>query len=640
MTRILGLILLASSLAHAAPPAPPTNFSAVWNANGSVTANWNDNSTDETGFVVGARISATTQFRIVRTTTANTTTDTFSLNGSSFSSWLSNDPRFEFTVFSLKQASSTANPEYSTSANIVKLTSPNDLNRNGYIGGLMTTGNLGQAIDAPLTHLFTDTTAATPWSATGLPPGLTISATGRFQGTPTALGIFAYTVSAVRQGGRTDTANGQITIYPVYQNPPALAAPLAKSAPARLVLKNQTPTTIELSSWFEDPDVKKAARLTTNQGVIDIAFFPDVAPLTVANFLGYVNRGDYNNTFFHRAAKNGASNFVLQGGGYLNNATASSIVRQPAIRNEPKITNVEGTVAMAKLGSNPNSATSEFFINMNNNAANLDIQNAGFSVFGRVTAAGLQIAKNIMALPRRDYNFGSVSYLSDCPVTGADAPATYTPASLVTVTSATEITPLTYSLSGSGAAIANLTNGRLTLNPTTVGSSELIITATDIDGQSVSQNLQLNVVSDPLQQWLNEQNFAAPAEAAASADPDADGLNNLLEYAFSSDPKSSNGSTTALGKIITQDTTRYPAIRVSMRKFLPRGYTYQVEKSPTLENQEWTTVWSSAAQDLTSPLVSEITETADQVNFTVRDADPVPTTSSGTYLRVRFQIAP
>lgn len=140
-------------------------------------------------------------------------------------------------------------------------------------------------------------------------------------------------------------------------------------------------------------------RLQTSQGVIDIQLYDTAAPKTVANFLGYVRRGDYVNSFVHRSIPG----FVIQGGGYVWANAASSIVHVPqqaAVPNEFSAarSNLRGTIAMAKLGGNPNSATSEWFVNLVNNANPLDVDNGGYTVFGKVTTSGMVVVDRIAAL--------------------------------------------------------------------------------------------------------------------------------------------------------------------------------------------------------------------------------------------------
>ena len=140
-------------------------------------------------------------------------------------------------------------------------------------------------------------------------------------------------------------------------------------------------------------------RLHTTQGPIDLALLGSEAPLTVANFLAYVHGGDYTNVFFHRSIRS----FVIQSGGYRwpeGGACCPEVTSRGRVLNEfsPARPNVRGTVAMAKLPGDPNSATSQWFINMSDNSANLDTQNGGFTVFARVTAPGMAVADRISAL--------------------------------------------------------------------------------------------------------------------------------------------------------------------------------------------------------------------------------------------------
>ena len=135
-------------------------------------------------------------------------------------------------------------------------------------------------------------------------------------------------------------------------------------------------------------------RLKTSMGDIVLQLVPD-APITTANFLQYVTDRFYDGTIFHRVVPG----FVVQGGGYLPGMIAQTPVRDP-IQNEfsPTRSNIRGTVAMAKLNNDPNSATSQFFINLADNSQNLDNQNGGFTVFANVIQ-GMDVVDAIAAVP-------------------------------------------------------------------------------------------------------------------------------------------------------------------------------------------------------------------------------------------------
>lgn len=133
-------------------------------------------------------------------------------------------------------------------------------------------------------------------------------------------------------------------------------------------------------------------RFRTNLGDIDVQLLPNAAPKTVANFMNYMNKGAYDNSIIHRLVPA----FVLQGGGYTtSNAKPVAITTDPAIKNEYFIQNTRGTIAMAKVSGDANSATSQWFFNLLNNT-NLNNDNGGFTVFGRVNdAASLAIMDKI-----------------------------------------------------------------------------------------------------------------------------------------------------------------------------------------------------------------------------------------------------
>ncbi|MCF6319463.1 MAG: peptidylprolyl isomerase [Proteobacteria bacterium] len=154
------------------------------------------------------------------------------------------------------------------------------------------------------------------------------------------------------------------------------------------------PLLVMLLIFLSSTVCAQIVRMETSLGDIDIELRPDVAPLTVANFLNYVNDGDYNNSYFHRSARN----FIIQGGGFtfIDGVSGEVAVDSPVI-NEFNLSNTRGTIAMAKLDNNPNSATSQWFFNTVNNSANLDNQNGGFTVFGSVIN-GMDVVDAIAAL--------------------------------------------------------------------------------------------------------------------------------------------------------------------------------------------------------------------------------------------------
>lgn len=135
-------------------------------------------------------------------------------------------------------------------------------------------------------------------------------------------------------------------------------------------------------------------------GDIEVELYDREKPVTVSNFLSYVRLGRYQNTFFHR----GVPGFVFQGGGFTVQGLHTShpliydIETGPSIPNEfhvgPFISNGSGTISMAKT-SDPNSANSQFFFNLVDNAGSLDniTNSGGFTVFGH-TVSGT----NILAL--------------------------------------------------------------------------------------------------------------------------------------------------------------------------------------------------------------------------------------------------
>jgi len=140
--------------------------------------------------------------------------------------------------------------------------------------------------------------------------------------------------------------------------------------------------------------------MRTNLGDIRIDLFEEETPVTVENFLDYVRDGGYEQGIIHRSAPG----FVLQGGrDRIVGDAVEAIETLPPILNEPGISNQRGTIAMAKLAGDPDSATSQWFFNLADNSL-LDSNNGGFTVFGEVSEDSLSVLDALEAVPV--FNFG------------------------------------------------------------------------------------------------------------------------------------------------------------------------------------------------------------------------------------------
>lgn len=158
---------------------------------------------------------------------------------------------------------------------------------------------------------------------------------------------------------------------------------LVRAVPSALLV-----ACLSLSSLAQAANPRVA--IDTNHGVIEVELFEQLAPLTVANFLGLIESGFYEGLIFHRVI----ANFMIQGGGY--NQQVRYVPGPKTVANESfnGVKNTKGTVAMARL-SDPDSADTQFFINVKDNT-HLDAAGgqAGYTVFGRVSA-GYEVVESI-----------------------------------------------------------------------------------------------------------------------------------------------------------------------------------------------------------------------------------------------------
>ena len=262
------------------------------------------------------------------------------------------------------------------------------------------------------------------------------------------------------------------------------------------VFDTTDPLIVAIEGKFEDTAVSgTVVKFETNAPIADNDFYvelTDNTPLTNANFLSYVNSGAYDNSIIHRSV----SNFVIQGGGFKAptvpaDQPGSDPVAIPTtgpVQNEPGNLNTRGTIAMAKLGGQPDSATSQFFFNLSDNSF-LDSDNGSYTQFGSVLGSGMTVVNTIGSPSAPTYDattYYSNTALSDLPLWNINEDNIVLPQDFVQIENADAVTEsalFTYSVTSSDAAkltAAFNSNGDLAL--TRVGSAtgtiDVAVTAT------------------------------------------------------------------------------------------------------------------------------------------------------------------
>jgi cyclophilin family peptidyl-prolyl cis-trans isomerase len=274
---------------------------------------------------------------------------------------------------------------------------------------------------------------------------------------------------------------------------------------------NALDTTLDLSNYFDDPYTTglvanfQLSNPSIGNGVIKVVLFDQEglgAPKTVQNFQNYVNSGSYENTIIHRSNPN----FVIQGGGFtVNNLTLGIVPTNTPVENEfsPQRSNVRGTIAMAKLGNNPNSATSQWFFNLEDNSSNLNNQNGGFTVFGQVSSGNdLNTIDAIAAVPI--YNASGLHPAwSDLPLI-LDDPAqpeinrddNFIRYSNITILQEEEIQYTIVSNSRPDLVTANINGQQLLLDylPEQTGTADISLRATNLFGEFVEYQFSVTVL--------------------------------------------------------------------------------------------------------------------------------------------------
>jgi cyclophilin family peptidyl-prolyl cis-trans isomerase len=287
---------------------------------------------------------------------------------------------------------------------------------------------------------------------------------------------------------------------------------LTQALPAQTIGVGGAAVNLDLRNYFSLPGVtSQVAQFDTVLGKFNVELLANDAPLSVNNFLAYVADGSYANTIFHRSAAldGGTGNRIVQGGGY--DTTGASINRKSPIALEYKLANVRGTLALART-SDPNSATSEWFFNVDDNTTVLGAGNGGgYAVFARVLGSGMSVVDAIAAVP---------TYNAANPPTDLTSPfrtlplrdvtpgqQTITPANFIIVNSITVVPvyPTSASLTAvlafavannnSAAVTATLSGSTLTLTPVGTGTATISVRAADTNGNAISSAFNVTVTN-------------------------------------------------------------------------------------------------------------------------------------------------
>jgi len=602
----------------------PSALSASVVSESQINLSWTDNSAAEGGVAIYIRLAGTGEYVLYDYSPPNATS--YSVGG------LFPGTAYEFQVAAAanREGPGTATVVYSARTSAVSGTTKDGFTTPRYIPA-----TLGQAY----TYQASTSTASprTAWlMVTGLPSGLIFdTATGAITGTPSVSGLFTVTLRATFANGWTSSLPLTLRII----RPPT--APVAGTPlPATLQLvKDSAAQTLNLTTAFTDADVESVVRMVTTKGNLDVLLYPNETPITVNNFMGYVNRGDYNDSAFHRISTLEDSGVAVLQGGQLKTSSSSitsftTIPPQTAVANEPGISNRTYSIAMVKAGGNPNSAAKEFYFNLSDVNTQLDDeeQNGGFTVFGRVSGATqTTLAALALGPAGGPYNITVDGAASTSPfkwpmnVANAQAvPATMDNTKVMKILSVSSLTSgqwLTYSAGSSAPSVAtaSVSGTSLSITPLAPGNTTITVTATDLDGLTSTQIINVSVKTT-FAQWATSAGLTGN-NADFDDDADFDGRTNLEEYALMTSAVNP-GESSAPAFTTTGTNTKYGEITFSVRKFAP-GLTYTVQGSSTLESGGWTNLWTLTDGFSASSVTSAVSQ-SDRTIITVRDNQAVP----------------
>ena len=604
-----------------ADPGPPHTLTAEAPIFGEITIEWLDDSDDEDSYILQVRTSPQADWSSLGS--FNSESKDVTLTGGSPVT------NYEFRILSVNESGQSASQAASITMPDKFLNNPFANISQGKIFSLQLIAN-NQSNSQSITY-----------KASPLPDGLSIdSRTGIISGTAFEDGYFNVILRAEYNSPEATASLARLAL----RIAPALSAPqLKETIPDIKMIVSESPVIINLNSYFQDKDTRLAIQINTNHGNMVFSLFDKTLPDPVSNFLKYVDRGNYSNTIFHRSVNSQGLNIIQSGSYSLKGNKFISLPTDPPILNEPGIANDRGTLAFART-SDPNSATSGWYINTQDNPG-LDVGNS-YTVFGRTINNSLNIIDQIASFPTGSHEvvLNDTPYtLSDFPTTDGRTPSFSVPENVIIVKSIVRVPSISYEIiSNTNPEIvqttieANNSSQRLTLKPLTIGSTQLDLSGTDIDGNKINSSINISVENN-YEAWAISEGLG-PDSNEMNDRPTKGILNNLQSYAFGGKALDANDDRERLPEIIFLDSSEEKEIGIKLfhRRFVS-DLNYSVQVSQDLE--KWSTVWSTSEGE-SSPSIINLQKDKTFTEITISNSSKEKTQSQHFFRIVTDYIDP
>lgn len=338
-------------------------------------------------------------------------------------------------------------------------------------------------------------------------------------------------------------------------------------------------TTVDLRSHFTMEGVTTPlVRFDTTFGEFDVELLEEAAPNHVANFLGYTDRQDFDNTIIHRLASfTSTAISIVQGGGYKVEETLTSVTKQGPVALEYELPNARGTLAAART-ADVDSATSEWYFNTEDNSTTLGPDNGGgYTTYGRVLGDGMDVVDLISSIntfnigsafgsiPLRFYNGGTPTEENFVMVNTVRRIDLY-PTSVDTASALT----FTVSSSDTSVATASINGSILSIVPVSAGTVTLTVNAVDVSELVVSQTMTYTVGGATITTQPASTDVATGSNATLSVVASSDDPITYQWYRLRSGEtgagqllSGATGPTLNLGNVATSDMGFYWAVLTS-----------------------------------------------------------------------------